>query len=424
MTQDQLNPPHRDMDPADPEVAFIAESDGRSTRVDLAVGGRSVSRCWIVSQRIRIGAASVRMDGIGGVGTDEGERTRGYGRRVMEAAVRRMMDGDAAISMLYGIPDYYERFGYASAGPEHYIRMPIVPPNECHGMPEGWSARAAGPDDVDRLERIYIQQTEGSVGAAIRTERCYAMRRMREAARGCEDRLTVVVDPSGQVDGYAWRGAGFWATDVLDRDFPDHLVLSEAMAANRIAADAVIALCRQWPTIVAPAPRRQPKLDGTRTHLLLAAPHDGLIAASARRMGATLERRYSRTGGSMARVLNAERLLAAIAPELDRRARSAGIRSARPLRVVWAALMQHDGTDGTYGTWRRRSGDGSAERYELALPACELARAVLGAAPPEDILARISWNKQTTRPMSGATRQVFATIFPEVCPHMHLPDRY
>ena len=53
----------------------------------LQLDGRQVSRVVIVPMLMRVGAAVVRMDGIGGVGTEEEFRNRGYSRRVMETAV-------------------------------------------------------------------------------------------------------------------------------------------------------------------------------------------------------------------------------------------------------------------------------------------------------------------------------------------------
>ena len=55
-----------------------------STTVELLVDAQSVSRATIIPMTIRIGAATVRMDGIGGVATDDAHRYQGYSRRVLE----------------------------------------------------------------------------------------------------------------------------------------------------------------------------------------------------------------------------------------------------------------------------------------------------------------------------------------------------
>src|SRR5436190_18336966 len=92
------------------EGEITAEPYEWGTRVDLRIDGRSVSRLWVVTITLQIGQATVRMDGIAGVGTETEYRRRGYSRRVMEATVERMRAGDAALSMLYGISDFYPKF--------------------------------------------------------------------------------------------------------------------------------------------------------------------------------------------------------------------------------------------------------------------------------------------------------------------------
>src|ERR1041385_4071760 len=106
-------------DSAQPEMVIRPEHNSTSTCVELRLGERSISRLWIVPFVLHIGKAKVRMDGIGGVGTDEEYRNRGYSRRVLEATVEHMQRGDAALSMLYGIRDFYPKFGYVTAGPDH-----------------------------------------------------------------------------------------------------------------------------------------------------------------------------------------------------------------------------------------------------------------------------------------------------------------
>ena len=75
------------------ETPILFQPDGGSTRVELKIEDRTVSHLWITPYTLCIGAARVRMDGIGGVWTEPEYRQRGYARRVMEAAVRHMQAG-------------------------------------------------------------------------------------------------------------------------------------------------------------------------------------------------------------------------------------------------------------------------------------------------------------------------------------------
>src|SRR5215212_7644751 len=106
-------------------IVFTNHPSGTSD-VLLLLHGQQVSRVVIVPMLMRIGAAVVRMDGIGGVSTEEGFRHRGYSRRVMETAVAQIRQGDAALSTLFGIEDFYQKFGYETTGPEYTVIMPLV----------------------------------------------------------------------------------------------------------------------------------------------------------------------------------------------------------------------------------------------------------------------------------------------------------
>src|SRR4051812_4946843 len=151
-------------------IVFINHPSGTSD-VLLQFDGRQVSRVVIVPMLMRIGAAVVRMDGIGGVGTEEEFRNRGYSRRVMEHCVEIMRSGDGAISTLYGIEDFYPKFGYTTAGPEHTVGVPLpddaaeIPP-----IPPGWTFRPLAPDDLPAVMRIYHQTTKTATGALRRHE--------------------------------------------------------------------------------------------------------------------------------------------------------------------------------------------------------------------------------------------------------------
>src|SRR5438270_9205369 len=87
----------------------MAAENGRegSTGVDLTIAGQRVSGCQIIPLTLRIGDAGIRVDGIGMVETAEAYRLRGFSRRVLTSAIEHMERGDAALSMLYGIDDFY-----------------------------------------------------------------------------------------------------------------------------------------------------------------------------------------------------------------------------------------------------------------------------------------------------------------------------
>ncbi len=406
---ESCDPQRPQRDSEDPAITFTAEGDGRSTRVELWVDGRSISRCWIVRQRIRIGRSVVRMDGIGGVGTETEYRLRGYAARVLWAAVRQMQSADACLSMLYGIADFYERFGYTQAGPEHAI---IVPPDPAAELPTGWSLRPACTEDLPALRRIYDEVIRASVGAVVRQENAYPWRTLaRRLAEEDPRECILAVGPDGSVGGYLRRGRGFWAVDVLERDEPGYCVWGEAMAIAAEAAEAILAYCA----------RNSFAQDGTRLPALLPVPHDTPIAHAAMRRSTRLVRAFSASGGSMAVVLDAGRLLEGMKEELLARLRDAGVRLSRPLivetedQIVCMGMVEGGlRIEGGVTASSAITAGGTVWRTDRS----QLAKLALGALPPEEVLSRSSYS---TPPR---VRQIVSALFPMRYPHMYLPDRY
>src|SRR3954462_11245197 len=113
---------------ADGSRILTVNQPSGTREVLLYLDGQHVSRVVIIPMLMRIGAAVLRMDGVGGVETVEALRNRGYSRRVMEAVVEQIKAGDASLSTLFGIQDFYQKFGFDTAGPE----LTVILPNPDH----------------------------------------------------------------------------------------------------------------------------------------------------------------------------------------------------------------------------------------------------------------------------------------------------
>lgn len=379
-------------------VTFARGADG-VTRAELVVDGMVVSRLQIVPFTLRLGRATLRMDGIGGVETDRQHRRHGYARRLLEATVAHMRGGEAALSMLYGIRDFYTRFGYATAGPDHFIYLTRL--DEPATLPPGWTVRPARAGDVPAIQRLYAAQTADAVGAAARDAGAPAWRDLREALAGrADDACRVVVDAGGNAGGYLWKAKQHWYVRLLERERADDFVVGEAMAENETAAAAVLAACRQWGA-EASAGRERPY-----RRVALAQPAEGPLADEARVQDATVAERYARCGGSMARVVDAGRLVASLEPELRGRVEEAGVRFRGTLRIE---------TEAGAATFAVAPG---GETATVRLPQAALARLALGAYPPAAVLARLD------SPPDAPLWPVLEALFPRRHAHMYLPDRY
>lgn len=391
------------------EITVRTDSEGGVRHIDLMLGGKRVSWLSIIPFTIRIGAASVRMDGIGGVGTDSHHRHRGYSRRVLEAAVAHMRQGDGALSMLYGIPDFYPKFGYATAGPDYLVVLTDLERDNL--LPSGWSVRDFAPSDLPAVQALYTGITAHAVGTAVRTVRSEVWSHLTGEAEDDEaDACRVVLGPDGVLHGYVWRAHWCWyVKHKLETDFPQALVLGEVMADSPQAADAVLAVCRQWAQVE--SEQRKVK------QVVLSFPPEGALAAAAMRQYARFMQNYSACGNSMARVLDVTRLLQALAPELQARLQEANS------PFTGALVFQTDIGDATLHirpeAFTVTSGaDSAVDALRITLPQAEMARLALGAFSPDDLLVRLP------EPPSQEVSALLKVLFPLRLPYMYLPDRY
>ncbi len=388
------------------EIAVYQEQDG-AKRVVLAINGEEVSWCWIVPLVIRIGVATVRMDGIGGVETKPEHRLKGYSRRVLTRSMEEMRAGDAGISMLYGISNYYHRFEYVTAGPEYGVFL--------HGadvdapLPGGWTVREFTPQDLPAVQRIYDEATALATGTAVRTEQCRVWQKLLEVPGNYpQDECWVAVAPSGQVEGYAWRARWCWSVrEILEREFPQTLSFGEVIALTPASADALLAWCR-----------RRAGEEG-KEEVLLMVPPDSTVGIAARYTDCRMVQMFSSNGGSMVRLLEARRLLCALAPELTRQIRLASW--TEPCLLTLSTELGAGTLEITPDSVRvLGEGDSAAglPHYTVQISGRVLARLAVGFAPAGDLCARAGIE------MPQKVASLLETLFPVRYQHMYLPDRY
>ena len=368
-----------------------------STRLDLIDHeGRSLSHIdGIVPFTLHFGAALVRADAIAGVGTEEDYRRRGYASRVMGAALAHMAQGDAAISFLHGIRDFYHRFGYVSAGPSYEVSVGTAINGELL-MPSGCRVRPAAEEDLPAIQALYHANALDVVGAAVRPPGGFVWGKLRAFLPAGECR--VVEEAGGRVVGYAWLARACWAVRAFasGRD-ESAFAVGEVMAADLWAA-ALIVACRAWA-------EEEGEARGVPPHqVCLPLPSVGPVAAALRFQHSLAQQKYNPEGGFMARVLSIERLLTALAPELRQRVQRAGL--------PFPGLL----------TLRTDIGEASLTFSEeqavvVDLPQTTLVRLVFGAMNASDIL-----DDDGIRADKPA-RRLLDVLFPPACPHVYLPDQ-
>lgn len=263
-----------------------------AVRLRLFYGERDVSRLWIFDLQVRIGSAVVRMGGIGGVHTEEPYRMRGFARRVMEESIAYMREAGYEISALFGIPHFYERWGFVPALPEYRIYT-----------------RASAISEVNPRHRVVPYEEHYkkhvveiyNVNNSLRT--CSVVReeeRWKGFTKGTDFDVGADVKLVLQEDGSPCGYVSFDATD-------ERTAVSEVGYAEPGVFETIAWLIAQ-----------RAKEKG-HEEIYLMMPPDHPFALYLRRFGCTVTEHFPRSGGGMMRIIDIKGLFAKIAPELSRR---------------------------------------------------------------------------------------------------------
>ena len=129
--------------------------------------GERLSWIGLREYQMRFGSAQLKMGGICGVGTREEHRNKGYSRRVMEHTIAFMNENRYDVSVLFGIPNFYHKFGYATAIPETYVEfdtkdVPAVDPT--------YHVRKFQTEDAPKIVELYTANNAERTGTPLRTE--------------------------------------------------------------------------------------------------------------------------------------------------------------------------------------------------------------------------------------------------------------
>ncbi|MCX7967834.1 MAG: GNAT family N-acetyltransferase [Armatimonadetes bacterium] len=277
------------------EIRIEREMRGKSCYFWVNCEGKDVSRLWVHDLNVRFGDAIVRMGGIGGVETDEAYRMRGFARRLLETANDYMREAGFDIAGLFGIPNFYERWGYITAMPEYRLE---VSTENLKGTK--LQHRTANYDnDLHKAEvlRIYEDNNRKRICSVIRKPEDWS-----GFPRGTEwfvkADVKVFLNEAGEVEGYL----------SLD-DVSERTAVAEVGFATPKVFESMAAFLAQ-------------RASGFgHNEITLLVPPDHEFAIYLRRFGCTVTAEFFRSGEGMMRVINLESLMRKLSLELTKRLR-------------------------------------------------------------------------------------------------------
>jgi predicted acetyltransferase len=269
--------------------------EGNRHKLELSVGGEAVARLNIVDAEMRLVNTWVRMGGLASVSTRPKHRGRGFGRLLMERTIEYMRQEGFLVSILFGIPGYYHRFGYATVMPRSSLARVKV--SAAEALDGGLHIREAAPDDYDALVAIYNAENAGRNGPMKRSKEAFV-----QSDSGSEDwfqerKRILVAEVDGRPVGYAlgeqeWQSESKWGEEAVEIAAPGVTAQTAGRSLVRGLASAAA--------------------DERVETLTLEMLPDAPLAAVLREVGYRQEIAYSHNQGSMGRIIELGGLVAAL----------------------------------------------------------------------------------------------------------------
>jgi len=362
----------------------ITDAEG-SHKVELLLDGTAVSWLSVIDLEVKVGSVHLKMGGIGGVGTVEDHRMKGYSKRVLEHSVDYMTKNGYGISMLFGIPDYYSKWGYASTLPDYKFTVPLRDARRAH---EGLRARPMTREDAHRVLDIYELTNKDRTGPVRRHRDTWFKFRKGTDYRILADG-TVFEDGSGKVVGYyasdRWpRVMRITEVGATETRFYENLLKHAATVADQKQA----------------------------TELEVFVPFDHDFANLCKRMGCTVKLDYHYNAMGMGRIVCLRSTFEKLAPELSRRIEQAKFE-------IKAGGLTFNTEIGDVTVEPSRSGVILSERASqnrVGISQSTLLQLILGYRTVADVLA-----DQTTR-VDGDVLGLLEAMFPSGHPYIWLSD--
>jgi predicted acetyltransferase len=354
-------------------------------RVEALEGERAVSRLWIVDRKIRIGASSVRIGGIAGVGTDREYRKRGLARHVLQEAVALMWEEAYDGSFLFGIRDFYDKFGYVTCMPERRLYLET---RDAERATKALGIRPMRPADLPAIVRLYNRDNATRTASVVRRAGTWDGFPMGSQF-GISPIGRVITDAGRRVVGY------------VVYDDTKRRVRAAEVGGNGIAVHG---------TILRHLAERAVRL--RCQELSCSIPVDHPFARFCRQFGCRDSTHFAPNAGPMGRIINLGSFLGKVAGELESRWGS----TEREMKLTLRTDLGSCSVGWENGSLRMAATERGGTRVQLTQDA--LMVLMMGYRTPADLLS----SGQLRAPQ--AVRGLLERLFPQQQAHMWWPDRF
>ncbi len=349
------------------------------TKISLMEGEAALGGLEVWNLRMRIGDVPVRMGGIGGVYTDRRHRSQGHARRVLEDSVAFMRQEGYHLAALFGIPNFYPKFGFTTALVQSEA---TIATRDLEDAPACFAVREARPEDAGGIAVLYETMTAARSGAVVRDPATWPG-------------FVIGSDWSEQVSAFVALDGDEVIAYAAYNSEPWRYAITEAGYRDR----------RAFSTLLAEAGRRALALRIERVTFRL--PPDDALLVYGRRYGIEVKTTYPRHWLGMARIINQTELLGLLEPLFARR-----LADARGEPWAGTLVLRTD-----LGTDRVRLGAGGPE-LAIELPQTLLTQLLLGYRSVADAFF------ETEARADEAALPVLDALLPAGHPYIWDADRF
>ncbi|MCC6145749.1 MAG: GNAT family N-acetyltransferase [Candidatus Hydrogenedentes bacterium] len=338
----------------------------------------------INTETIRIGEARLKMGGFGYVATSPDYRHKGIGRALMLDGLAYMAQHNYHVSMLFGIPNFYHRFGFCTTLSEYATTVDVLEASEAY-HPD-YRIRDGKPGDIRAIQKLHATN-DGDIACSLLRTAAHITNRWERWKT-----VRVLTNAQGRIVGY-----------FLPRAEEDVLSVEEVGVEDAQACGAVLHACA--------AAARKHFLPRIRFHVPPQHPFTNHLI----RYRSIHETRMTRDGGGMMALVNLGETLESMIPEWESLLQ---VSAAREFRTEVTFVI-----DGA-ATYRVRVNRGavdianSAGKNKLSLSSRDLLQLLTGYRFLDEIL------NSERRILTLESRQLLASIFPKRTPYVWLMDRF
>ena len=371
-----------------PQPVIRRKREGKDIwKISLCAQDEDLSRLWVILKRMRIGSATVRIGGIGGVWTHKAHRMNGYASRVMHESTALMADCKCDLGFLFGIQNFYHRFGYGVVLPDPTLHLKTESLLKARRI---LPTRAMRRADAPEVARLYNRLNAGHTGVVVRPRdwRYFDI----SAHFRKPDRAVLVMDGRHRITGYATCAV---------RD--EQLMVSELDGADGAAFETLAAVLGRR--------ARQAGAETVECHL----PQDHLFGAFCVRYGCGWRVQCTRNGGAMARIIHLASFMEKLSPELGRRLNAAAIpwQGALSLETDIGSVNLHiNGPSVTV------TPDAGSKALKVSIPQMALTQLAMGYRSVSDV----AYDAEVNIPSRALP--VLDALFPRGYPYMCWADRF